>query len=87
MESKKAVAVKYDEEKDDAPRVIAKGRRYLAEQIILLARENDVYIKEDSELLNFLYKLEIGEEIPEELYSVVAEILAFVYRIRERWLS
>ena len=87
MENKKAVAIKYDEKLDDAPKVVARGQRYLAERIIQLAREHNVYIKEDSELAEFLYSLNIGEEIPEELYAIVAEILAFVYRIRKRCLS
>ena len=86
MEKKKAVAIKYNEEKDEAPRIVAKGKNYLAEKIIKIAREYNVYIKEDSELAEILYGIDIGEEVPEELYSIIAEILAFVYKVRKRWI-
>ena len=87
IKPKKAIAVKYDEYKDDAPKVLGKGQNHLADKIIEVARKHNVYIKEDPELTNILYKLDIGAEIPEELYQVVAEILAFIYRVRKRWLQ
>jgi len=87
MKSKKAVAIKYDEKTDGAPKILASGKNFLAEKIIELAREHDIYIKEDSELVELLYKIDIGKEIPEELYTLIAEVLAFVYRIRKRWIS
>lgn len=77
----KAVALTYGRGKDKAPRVTAKGRGALAEKILALARRHGVPIEKDSTLLEALYRLEINEEIPEELYKVVAEVLAFIYRM------
>ncbi len=78
---RKAVALKYERGKDLAPKVTAKGRGDVAERILALAREHGVAIQKDSTLLDALYRLDLNEEIPEELYTVVAEILAFVYRM------
>jgi len=66
---------------DAAPRLVAKGEGLLAERILALAREHGVPIEKDSALLEALYRLDINEEIPEELYQVVAELLAFIYRM------
>ncbi|MEN6446973.1 MAG: EscU/YscU/HrcU family type III secretion system export apparatus switch protein, partial [Syntrophaceae bacterium] len=77
----KAVALTYERGKDKAPRVTAKGRGALAEKILALARQHGVPIEKDSTLLEALYRLEINEDIPEELYKVVAEVLAFIYRM------
>lgn len=77
----KAVALKYERGKDRAPKVTAKGRGQIAEKILELARQHGIAIEKDSTLLDALYRLEINEEIPEDLYQVVAEILAFVYRM------
>jgi len=77
----KAIALKYERGKDRAPKVTAKGRGDVAEKILALAREHGITIQKDSTLLDALYRLDINEEIPEELYTVVAEILAFVYRM------
>jgi len=81
-ESKKAVALKYEQKKDSAPKVVAKGRGWIAEKIIDLARKHGVPLKEDDTLVEVLSKLEIYEEIPVELYKAVAEILVFVYQIK-----
>ena len=78
---KKAVALKYDRGKDVAPKVTAKGRGAVADKILALARENRIPIEQDSTLMEALYRLDINEEIPEELYQVVAELLAFIYRM------
>jgi flagellar biosynthesis protein len=86
-EQKKAVlaaALKYDRQKDAAPRVSAKGRGAIAEKIIELARQNDIPIKNDPALVQVLSKLDIDEQIPVELYKAVAEILAFVYSLNSR---
>lgn len=83
-EDKKAAALGYDEERDSAPRVIAGGRGAVAEEIIRLARELDIPIREDPDLVEILAALDVGKEIPEELYQVVAEILAFVYEMNEK---
>ena len=84
---KKAVALRYDQEKEGAPRVIGKGAGYLAEQLLELAREHDIPIHEDADLLEILSRLDLNEEIPPETYVVVAEILAFVYRTNDRFKS
>jgi flagellar biosynthesis protein len=78
---KKAVALKYKRGQDAAPKIAAKGRGAIAEKILALAREHGVAIQKDTTLLEALYRLDINEEIPEELYKVVAEVLAFVYRM------
>ncbi len=78
-----AVALKYDAEKAQAPVVLAKGADYLAMQIKEKAKEADVEIVENKPLARMLYaNVEIGEEIPPELYQTVAEILAAVYRMK-----
>lgn len=74
---KVAVALSY-EPGDTAPKIIASGRGYLAEQIIEKSKEADVPVYQDNKLANTLSKLEIGDMIPPELYGVVAEILVFV---------
>lgn len=75
--SKTAVALSYDPV-DDAPKVIASGKGYLADKIIEKAKEEDIPIHQDSKLANTLSKLQIGDMIPPELYEVVAEVLVFV---------
>jgi len=77
--SKSAVALHYDEK--HAPRITAKGSGKLAEEIIAVAREHDVPLHEDSELNALLSQLELGDEIPRELYIAVAEVLAFAYML------
>ena len=81
---KKAVALKYEREKDRAPRLVAKGVGTVAERIVELARESGVEILEDEELVEFLVALDVGDEIPPELYRAVAEVLAYVYRVTRR---
>lgn len=75
---KKAVALQYEPEVDRAPKVIASGEGYLADKIIDKAIEADVPLHKDEKLADSLSALEIGESIPPELYSVVAEVLVFV---------
>ena len=77
----KAVALKYEKFKDNAPIVVAKGGGKVAEKIIEIARQNNIPIKEDPDLIELLYKLDIYDEIPEELYKVVAEIFSYIYKI------
>ncbi len=80
-----AVALKYDAQKAEAPIVLAKGTDYLALQIKEKAKEAKVEIVENKPLARMLYaNVEIGEEIPPELYQTVAEILAAVYRMKNR---
>lgn len=80
-----AAAIKYDAKKDAAPRVTAKGQGLIAEKIIEIARENNVPIKEDPALVQVLYKLDLDENIPPELYKAIAEILVFVYSLNREW--
>ncbi|UCZ51739.1 EscU/YscU/HrcU family type III secretion system export apparatus switch protein [Bacillus shivajii] len=79
--NKRAIALGYDHEIHDAPKVKAKGKGYVAEEIIKRAKESDVPIQEDRSLIELLSQLEINESIPAELYEVVAEIFAFIYAL------
>ena len=76
---KKAVALKYDKGKDNAPRLVAKGKDYIAERIIEIAKENRVPIYPDRDLVQVLEALDLDFEIPTELYRAVAEVLVFVH--------
>ena len=76
-----AAALKYDAESGGAPRVVGIGKGYLAKKMLETAKENSVPVKEDEALAKSLLKLNIGEEIPEELYQAVAEVLAFLYQM------
>lgn len=78
--NKTAVALSY-EVGDEAPKILATGKGYVAEKIIEAAREENVPIHKDEKLAGTLSKLEIGDYIPKELYGVVAEILVFVDRV------
>jgi flagellar biosynthesis protein len=80
-ESPKAVALKYDQKNDKAPRVIAKGRGDIAAKIIAVAKEHNVPLCEDKNLIQILEALDLETEIPAELYRAVAEVLAFIYRL------
>lgn len=80
MAGKTAVALAY-EPGDQAPKILAAGKGYIAEKIIEAAQEENVPIHKDEKLAGTLSKLEIGDYIPKELYGVVAEILVFVDRV------
>ncbi|HZI14676.1 MAG TPA: type III secretion system export apparatus subunit SctU [Myxococcus sp.] len=77
-----AVALKYDREKDGAPRVLAKGIDHKAERIKGIAREHDVATLRNVPLAHALLRVEVGNEVPEELYDAVAEVLNFVYGLK-----
>ena len=81
---RRAIALRYDTDRDNAPRIVAKGAGHVAERILALAREAGVHIHEDPDLVAVLSKLDVDTYIPEELYRAVAEILAFVYRLNDR---
>ncbi|WLR52324.1 FlhB-like flagellar biosynthesis protein [Bacillus tianshenii] len=81
---KQAVALSYNEDKDQAPKMVAKGKGDTAENIIQLANKHNIPIQEDPSMVEILGKLDINESIPEELYQAVAEIFAFVYRLDQR---
>ena len=82
IKNKLAVALHYD--KTGAPLVVAKGKGVVGARIIELAREHDIPIEENEVLAGALSKVELGDEIPEELYKAVAEVLIFVLRLSGR---
>ncbi len=82
---KKAVALKYDRERDHAPKVVGKGVGSVAEKIIALAKEHGIPIQLDSDLVEILSRLNLNQEIPPETYVLVAEILAFIYRANQSY--
>jgi len=77
-----AVALHYD--RKGAPRVVAKGRGTVGAKIVEIARAHDIPIEENEVLAGALSKVELGDEIPEELYKAVAEVLIFVLRLSGR---
>lgn len=80
--NQQAVAIAY-EQGDLAPRVVAQGRGLVAEQIIARAKENKVYVHESKELVALLMQVELEDRIPPALYQVIAEILAWLYRVEQ----
>ena len=84
---KKAVALSFDG--NSAPTVTATGKDLVAEEIIALAKEAGVYIHQDENLSAFLQLLALGDEVPKELYTLIAELIAFVYmldgKFPEQW--
>jgi flagellar biosynthesis protein len=77
---KKAVALKYDPGQGEAPVVVAKGKGLIADRILDAALEHGIPIQEDAALVEVLSKLDLDQQIPAELYDLVAEILTFIYR-------
>lgn len=83
-----AVALKYDRGTMDAPLVLAKGERLIAQKIKELAREHDIPVVEDKPLARTLFKLcDVGQVVPDTLYRAVAELLAYVYRLKGKGVS
>lgn len=81
---KRAVALGYDKDRDNAPKVLASGANATAKRIIDLAKEHNIPIKEDPDLVEILSKIEINQEIPPNLYKAVAEIFSFLYKITKK---
>lgn len=79
LESSQAIALKYDGE--NAPKITAKGEDELAQAIIQLALEHQVPIYENASLMQWFAQLDVGDEIPEQVYKIIAAILAFVYQL------
>jgi flagellar biosynthesis protein len=79
QKNQKAVALGFDKNKDAAPKVLAAGKGIVAEKIAQIARENNVPIHKDANLVEILSILDIDEYIPLEVYSVVAEIFTYIY--------
>ncbi|ADL12848.1 EscU/YscU/HrcU family type III secretion system export apparatus switch protein [Acetohalobium arabaticum] len=82
-QNKKAAALKYDPEQNNAPQVVAKGSNEVAKKIIAKAKENDIPIHQDDTLVKNLIQLDLEEEITGELYQIVAEVLSFIYQLNE----
>ena len=78
-----AVAIKYDKEADQAPKVIAKGLHFKAEKIKEIAKQYGVPIMKNVPLANALFRIDVGQDVPEELYDAVAEVLNFVYALQQ----
>ena len=77
---RRAVALRYDEDNESAPRVLAKGHGDIAERIIALAQEHGIPLHEDRDLVRLLGVLDLDIEVPPQLYRALAEVLAHVYR-------
>lgn len=84
IDRRRAVALRYQDEVDHAPRVLAKGQGDIAERIIALAKEHGVPLHEDHDLVHLLVVLDLNEEIPPTLYRALAEVLAILYRANSR---
>ncbi|WP_144209897.1 EscU/YscU/HrcU family type III secretion system export apparatus switch protein [Shewanella donghaensis] len=84
---KQAVALSFDG--NSAPKITATGKDLVAEEIISLAKDAGIFIHQDENLSNFLQLLELGDEVPKELYTLIAELIAFVYmldgKFPEQW--
>ena len=84
VNKKKAVALGYNRSQDNAPKVLASGAGEIANKTISLAKEHDIPIKEDPDLIEILSKVEVDQEIPPNLYKAVAEIFSFLYKITNK---
>ncbi len=80
-----AVALKYKDEEGKAPEVLASGKGDAAEKIIKKAEEEDIHVYEDKSLAQILSTLEIGTEVPPELYEAVAQVIAFVWQLDSKY--
>ncbi|MBC8288458.1 MAG: EscU/YscU/HrcU family type III secretion system export apparatus switch protein [Nitrospinae bacterium] len=80
-----AVSLQYVQGGDRAPKVTAKGQGWVAEKIIAMAIEQNIPIKKDRDLIALLEKIDVGQEIPEALYKIVAELLAWVYHLNKEY--
>ncbi|MFA5675713.1 MAG: EscU/YscU/HrcU family type III secretion system export apparatus switch protein [Christensenellales bacterium] len=83
--AREAAALKYNAQSDDAPYILALGKGYAADKMVEAAHESGVHVVQDEKLSKVLQKLSVGDEIPETLYQVVAEILSFISRIDEKY--
>jgi flagellar biosynthesis protein len=78
-----AAALRYDPLGDEAPEILATGHGLVAEEILRIAKENDVPLHQDAALVEALARLDVTDVLPRELYAVVAEVLAYVFRLDE----
>ena len=79
-----AVALRYDRGREDAPRVVAKGRGFVAQQLLSIAKRHSVPVYQNQTVTQLLMAVELDREIPPELYQAVANVLAYVYRLDGR---
>jgi flagellar biosynthesis protein len=80
---RQAAALSYEQGKDSAPTLVAKGKGAVADKILEIARHHGIPIREDRELVQMLSSLDLYQEIPPDLYRAVAEILAFLYSLNK----
>ena len=82
------IMMKYDSKKMAAPRLVAKGADLIAQKINEIALQHDIPIVEDKPLAQAIYKsVDIGDEIPEKLFQAVAQVLAYIYRLRDKTMA
>lgn len=81
---KRAIALRYDQGRDEAPTVVATGQGLVADKIVEMARDSGVPVESNPDLADALADVELGTAIPEELYPVVAELLVFVSRMNKQ---
>ena len=81
---KKALSLEYDSNLNSAPKVTAKGQGEVAKKIIKLAKENNIPIKKDEDLVELLSKVELDKEVPENMYKAVAEIFSYIYKVTKK---
>ena len=79
----KAAALRYDDERDKAPTITAKGEGFVARRIVEIAQAADVPVVEDAALVSALLSLELEQEVPVELYEAVARVLSWIYRLEK----
>ena len=82
---KSAISLQYQKEINSAPKITARGEGWVAEKIIEIAQERNIPIRKDKDLLNLLSEIDLGREVPESLYKVVAELLAWVYQLNKNY--
>lgn len=85
MNGPSAAVIKYDEESGKTPIVVAQGKGQVAQQIIELARKNNIHMQEDSSLVANLLDMDLGDNIPPQLYSVMAEILVLIEEMEKNY--
>lgn len=85
MSGPSAAVIKYDEELGKSPVVVAQGKGEVARQIIELAKQNNILMQEDSSLVAELLEMDLGENIPPQLYNVMAEILLLIEEMEKNY--
>lgn len=80
-----AAVLKFNEQEDKAPRVVAQGRGYVAMKIIEMAREHNIHLQEDPSLVENLLDIDLGDSIPPQLYAVIAEILVLIREMDSKY--